>query len=97
MALDTAAKRLSVIHLGSPWRGIIPVPDSTVGQADRQTIFFLCGAILAIPLPVPPAPTYATLIMNPRSNATLFSTQTSYANVTVTPGTLDEDVEDPDE
>jgi hypothetical protein len=97
MALDTAAKRLSVIHLGSPWRGIIPVPDSTIGQADRQTVFFLCGAILAIPLPVPPAPTYATLIMNPRSHATLTTSPTSYAFVTTSPGTLDQDVEDPDE
>jgi hypothetical protein len=97
MALDTVAKRLSVILLGSPWRGILPIPDGALGQADRQTVFFLCGAILAIPLPVPPDPTYPTLIRNPRSYAFLTTSPTAYANLTVSPGTLDQEVEDPDE
>jgi hypothetical protein len=95
--LDTAAKRLSVINLGSPWRGILPRPDMTLEQADRQTIFFLCGAILAIPLPIPPAPTYATLIRNPQRPAFITATPTAYAFITTTPTTLDVAVEDPDE
>jgi hypothetical protein len=105
--LDTRAKRYSAIHLGSPWRGILPIPDATLGQADRQTIFFLCGAILAVPLAAPPAHTTPTLIRNAQSHATLgvtptgFSflttTPTAYANLTVSPGTLDQTVEDPDE
>jgi hypothetical protein len=42
MALDTQNKRLSVIHLGSPWRGMLPLPDgSLASQADRQHIMFL--------------------------------------------------------
>jgi hypothetical protein len=42
MALDTQNKRLSVIHLGSPWRGMLPLPDSSLAtQTDRQHIMFL--------------------------------------------------------
>jgi hypothetical protein len=56
MALDTAAKRLSALNIGSPWRGVLPVPDGTIDQADRQTVMFLGGAVLAEQAVVVPAP-----------------------------------------
>lgn len=46
MALDTQAKRASAIHVSSAWRSIVPVPDGTIGQADRQVIAYYCGAVL---------------------------------------------------
>jgi hypothetical protein len=47
MALDTALKRGSAIHHGSPWRGILPLPDGGVDQADRQVVSFLYSGIVA--------------------------------------------------
>lgn len=47
MALDTQDKRLSAIHLGSPWRGMLPLPDATLSQADRQHVMCLYRGILA--------------------------------------------------
>jgi hypothetical protein len=47
VALDTVSKRFSAIHLGSPWRGLLPIPDATIDQGDRQQLMFLCSAILA--------------------------------------------------
>jgi hypothetical protein len=48
MALDTADKRFSAIHIGSPWRGILPFPDGDITSAgDRQTIVFLYSGISA--------------------------------------------------
>lgn len=37
MAIDTAAKRHSIRHLGMPWRGPAVVPSGTVNQGERQT------------------------------------------------------------
>jgi hypothetical protein len=74
VALDTVAKRYSAIHLGSPWRGILPIPDGALGQADRQTLFFLCSTPLAdvevVVVPQPPH-TVATLITNAEAYSTL--------------------------
>ena len=39
MAIDTAAKRASVVHM--------IIPDGTLGQADRQTVAWMYGGILA--------------------------------------------------
>lgn len=47
MALDTAVKRASALHVGSPWRGILPFPDGTVDDGDRQVVAFLYSGILA--------------------------------------------------
>lgn len=47
MALDTAAKRLSAVAIGSPWRPVVPVPDGTLDQGDRQTFARLARAVLA--------------------------------------------------
>lgn len=47
MALDTAAKRLAAISIGSPWRPVVPVPDGTIGQGDRQTLLRLAASVLA--------------------------------------------------
>jgi hypothetical protein len=94
VALDTVAKRFSAIHLGSPWRGILPIPDGALGQGDRQTFFYFCSTPLAdVEVVVVPSTT-ATLIRNATSYAFITSTPTAYANITTTPGTLDVDVED---
>lgn len=44
MAIDTLAKRNSVISINSI---ILPIPDGTVGQDDRQTLLRVYGGILA--------------------------------------------------
>lgn len=47
MALDTALKRQSAIHHGCPWRGLLPIPDGTVDQVDRQVLAWLYSGISA--------------------------------------------------
>jgi len=44
MAIDSLAKRNSVIALSSI---ILPIPDGTIDQADRQTLLKVYGGILA--------------------------------------------------
>jgi len=44
MAIDTLAKRNSVIAVSSV---ILPIPDGTIDQADRQTLLRVYGGILA--------------------------------------------------
>lgn len=49
MAADTARKRYSAMHMGCPWRGILPLPDGTVAQGDRQTVLLLyAGELTAV-------------------------------------------------
>ncbi len=45
--LDTREKRSSGIHIGLPWRGMVPLPDGDISQADRQHLAFLYSGILA--------------------------------------------------
>jgi hypothetical protein len=45
MAIDTALKRASVINLSSPWRGILPLPDGVMDQADRQVVALMYSGI----------------------------------------------------
>src|SRR3990167_6433327 len=47
LALDTALRRASALHGSLPWRGILPLPDGTVGQPDRQVIAFHYSGIAA--------------------------------------------------
>jgi len=44
MAIDTLAKRNSVLSLNT---NILPIPDGTIGQNDRQTLLRVYGGILA--------------------------------------------------
>lgn len=46
MAIDTAAKRVSATSFMAPGR-ILPFPDATIDQADRQTVAWAYGGILA--------------------------------------------------
>lgn len=41
MAINTADKRSSAINIGSPWRGMLPLPDAAIDFGDRQHIVFL--------------------------------------------------------
>ena len=45
--LDTREKRASGVHVGVPWRGVLPLPDGTVSQADRQQVATFYAGILA--------------------------------------------------
>ena len=48
MALDTRDKRASAIHVGMPWRGLLPLPDgAALDQGDRQQVAFMYRGILA--------------------------------------------------
>lgn len=47
MALDSAQKRFSAIHVMCPWRTPAIVPSGTIGQAQRQAILFLYTGILS--------------------------------------------------
>ena len=44
MAIDTLAKRNSVLSVNSY---ILPIPDGTIGDDDRQTLTSVYGGILA--------------------------------------------------
>jgi hypothetical protein len=48
MAIDTEAKRLSVIDVGSPWRVSFPIPDGTIAAADRTVIAKLYSGFTTI-------------------------------------------------
>lgn len=47
MAVDTAAKRMSLVGYGMPFRLALPAPDGTIGQGDRQHLAGLYSGILA--------------------------------------------------
>ena len=55
MAVDTRDKRLSIMHLSSPWRGLLPTPG-THDAADRLMVMFLYGGIAAGAAVEEPAP-----------------------------------------
>lgn len=54
MAIDTAAKRASALNFGSE-NYILPPPDGTIGQADRQSLVNFYGGILVVAPTVVPA------------------------------------------
>ena len=67
MAIDTQAKRASVLD--------IVQPDGTIGQADRQTVLGIYGGILVSPAPTPtPVTTTKTIIQILAAIDTLIST-----------------------
>lgn len=49
MAIDTRNERASAMNVASPWRGLLPNPDATIDQADRQQSTFMYAGILASP------------------------------------------------
>ena len=46
--LDTREKRASGVHVSLPWRGLLPLPDGTVSQADRQQSATYYAGVLAV-------------------------------------------------
>jgi formate/nitrite transporter FocA (FNT family) len=44
MAINTLAKRNSALAVST---GLLPIPDGTIAQADRQTLLSVYGGILA--------------------------------------------------
>ncbi|HJQ65668.1 MAG TPA: hypothetical protein VJ816_04790 [Gemmatimonadales bacterium] len=55
MALDSDAKRLAAMDIGSPWRGLLPLPVATIDAADRLQFLFLAREPLADEPPEPPS------------------------------------------
>jgi len=49
LAVDTRDKRASAIHIGLPWRGLLPLPDGTVDQGDRVQAGLFYRALIAEP------------------------------------------------
>jgi len=45
--LDTREKRASGVHVGLPWRWLLPLPDGAITQADRQQAAAWYAGILA--------------------------------------------------
>jgi hypothetical protein len=45
--MDTALKRASAMNVASPWRGVLPLPDGTVAQEDRQVLALLYSGTAA--------------------------------------------------
>lgn len=50
MAIDTRAKRASVMGMGSPIPVMLPFPDGTIDQGDRQHFLELYSGILVAAL-----------------------------------------------
>lgn len=47
MAIDSADKRSSAIFLNIPWRGMLPLPDGSLNQPDRQHVALMYRGIAA--------------------------------------------------
>ena len=47
MPADTPTKRYSAANVGCPWRSVLPLPDGTIDQGDRQVVGFMYSGILA--------------------------------------------------
>lgn len=56
--MDTANKRMSAINVGSPWRGLLPIPDGVISQGDRQHAALMYAGILATAVVAATIPTY---------------------------------------
>ena len=63
MALDSRENRASAVHVGLPWRGLYPIGDGTISQADRQqTAAFYAGVLAGGPPPAPTVEAYTQAI-----------------------------------
>lgn len=54
MAIDTRDKRASAIHGGSPWRGLLPLPDGALTQGDRVQVALHYRGITPVDSSTPP-------------------------------------------
>jgi len=63
MAIDTPNRRSSAINVASPWRGMLPLPDGAIGQADRQHVGLHYAGILASGATPPAATTRTRLLL----------------------------------
>ena len=48
MAIDSREKRASATSVGIPWRGLLPLADAAIGQADRQEVSYLYTGTLSV-------------------------------------------------
>lgn len=52
MAIDTRDKRSGALLVYVPWRGLLPLADGAIGQADRQQVALAYPGILATDIAV---------------------------------------------
>ena len=51
MAVDTSLKRRSIVHIHTPWRGVLPRPDGAYTSRDRYVLAGLySGLVAALPV-----------------------------------------------
>ena len=56
--VNTRSRRRAAIHVGLPWRGIIPEPDGEIEKADRVEVAVFYRGFFEVPTPTPtPTPT----------------------------------------
>ena len=60
MSADTAAKRLSAMNLGMPWRGNAVIPSGTVTSGERAAVLKMYSGI---PGEAPAGATFTPKIM----------------------------------
>ena len=55
--MDSRDKRASAVLVALPWRGVLPVPDGSLNQGDRQQAGTMYRGIAAssAEIPVPPS------------------------------------------
>lgn len=68
MAVDTVAKRYSLIGFGSPTPRLLPIPDGTIAAADRAMLLYLYHGI-ALSAAVVEAPSIAAAVFGPNNIA----------------------------
>ena len=63
MPIDSRQKRMSALHLASPWRGpLVDAPEAGFTQGNRQAADYMYSGILAAS-PTPPAA--GVILQNP--------------------------------
>lgn len=76
--MNTASKRASAIGIGLAIRLVLPVPDASVDQPDRQHVAYSYAGISAVPLAVLDICTTTTASLMPvRTTASLMPARTT--------------------
>lgn len=79
MAVDTAAKRGSLMRWGRPYLYKL-IPDGTIDQGDRQTLALYYGGILTAAPVIPTAKIRFTAQYQTKTFTALAQTKTFYAS-----------------
>lgn len=81
--MDTRDKRSSAILHSLPWRGLFPLPDGAVNQADRQhTCNMYRGIAAGAPAPIVVIQGLLTVIFTSRIPHATFTSRAPYITFT---------------